>query len=139
MAVSPLAELIMTKRITITLVAGALGLLAISATSFAQKSPPNSATVPAESSPAATAPKVAPAPSASGTEMAPDSAAACKGLEERPCRMNAVCTWIIPTEATKDGQIPPAYCRKLGPMKKKKAGAATPSTSGSPADATPKD
>ena len=129
----------MTRRITITLVAGALGLLAISATSFAQESPPNSATVPDESSPAATAPKAAPVPPASGTEMAPDSAAACKGLEERPCRMNAVCTWIIPTEATKDGQVPPAYCRKLGPIKKKKAGAATPSTPGSPADATPKD
>ena len=129
----------MTQRITITLVAGALVLFAIFATSFAQEPPPNSATVPAESTPAGTAPKSAPAPAAGGPEIAPDTATVCKGLEERPCRMNGVCTWIIPTEATKDGQVPPAYCRKLGPTKKKKAEAPTPSTPASPADAAPKD
>ena len=132
----------MIKRITVTFAASALGLLAISATSFAQESPANAATVPAESSPAETAPKTGAAPDASGPDMAPDSAAACKGLAERPCRMNRVCTWIIPTEANKDGQVPPAYCRKLGPTKKKseKPEAATPSSPASPpVEATPKE
>ena len=131
----------MTKKIPAGFAASALGLLAISATSFAQEPPQNSPTVPAETSPAATAPNPAPAPDANGPNAAPAGAAACKGLAERPCRTNGVCTWIIPTEANKDGQIPPAYCRKLGPTKKKseKLEAPPSNSTAPPVDAAPKE
>jgi len=43
----------------------------------------------------------------------------CKGLAERPCRKNQICTWIIPKQANKSGQVRPAYCRRLGPTKAK--------------------
>ena len=129
----------MTKKISAGFAASALGLLAISATSFAQEPPQNSVTP--ENSPAASAPNPAPAPDANGPNAAPAGAAACKGLAERPCRTNVVCTWIIPTEANKDGQIPPAYCRKLGPTKKKseKLEASPSSSTAPPVDAAPKE
>ena len=127
----------MTKKISAGFAASALGLLAISATSFAQEPPQNSATP--ENSTAA--PNPAPAPDASGPNAAPVGAATCKGQAERPCRMNVVCTWIIPKEANKDGQIPPAYCRKLGPTKKKseKLEAPPSSSTAPPVDAAPKE
>jgi hypothetical protein len=45
--------------------------------------------------------------------------AECKGLVEKACRTNKICTWIIPTETDKSGAVRPPYCRKLGPTKKR--------------------
>jgi hypothetical protein len=58
-------------------------------------------------------------------------AAVCKGLAELPCRKNKGCTWIIPKEADKTGQMPEAYCRKLGATKAKAKNTA-PSAAPSP-------
>lgn len=69
-----------------------------------------------------------------------DNALLCKGLEELPCRKNKVCTWIIPKEANKAGEVPSPYCRKLGPVKKKPPGPGSgePPPTPPPVDAPPK-
>lgn len=114
------------KRIPLCAAAGgALFLLASSAITVAQEPPADATTPPVETSPAPASPQnEAAAPSDSKTANTPGSE--CKGLAEKPCRKNRVCTWIIPKEPNKSGQVPPAYCRKLGP--KKKDAAAAPNT-----------
>jgi hypothetical protein len=61
----------------------------------------------------------------------------CKGLAELPCRKNKVCTWIIPKEVDKTGKVRSAYCRKLGPTKKKVEKTGAGKATGLPAPATP--
>ena len=104
------------KRIPLCAAAGgALFLLASSAITVAQEPPADATTPPVETSPAPASPQnEAAAPSDSKTANTPGSE--CKGLAEKPCRKNRVCTWIIPKEPNKSGQVPPAHCRKLGPL-----------------------
>jgi hypothetical protein len=118
--------------------AGVLALLVSFTLAEAQQSPPAPATPADENPSAASAPKGEPAPgdatvdSGVDTKKAPDEknvAATCKGLEEHPCRKNKACTWIIPKEADKTGQMPAAYCRKLGATKAKAKNTAPPAAS----------
>jgi hypothetical protein len=118
---------------------GALALLASAVITVAQQPPSDSVETPAEKSPAVAAPQneaTAPGEAPSAKKETED----CKGLAERPCRKNQICTWIIPKEANKSGQMPPAYCRKLGTTKRKANDAAAapapaekaPPTAGAP-------
>lgn len=106
---------------------GAL-LLLTSCTVTVARQPPSDATIPpAEASPAPASPQneaVSPTDATSVDKPASE----CKGLAEKPCRKNKACTWIIPKEANKSGQVPPAYCRKLGPTKAKAKNAEAPAT-----------
>ena len=79
--------------------ASVLVLLACSTVPETQQ--PVAEMAPAESAPAA-APKNGAAPPA--INNAPTTSE-CKGLEEKPCRKNRECVWIIPKEADKSGQI----------------------------------
>lgn len=107
--------------------AGVFALLA-SATIAGAQQPPASSTAAPEGSSAAVPKNDAAPPADTAVKSDGDTKApsACKGLAERPCRKNETCTWIIPKEADKTGQVPPAYCRKLGPTKAKAKNTAAP-------------
>ena len=96
----------------------AVGILALFSAAVAAQEPSN-APIPPEvnSAPTAASEKEAQPPGAASNDQT--TASECKGLEEKPCRRNKVCTWIVPKEPNKTGEIPPAYCRKLGLTKKK--------------------
>ena len=107
-------------------IASVLLLLACSTVPEAQQ--PVAEMAPTESAPVA-APKNGAAPPA--INNAPTTSE-CKGLEEKPCRKNRECVWIIPKEADKSGQIiPAAYCRKHGGAKANAKDSAPP-TAASP-------
>jgi hypothetical protein len=93
---------------------GALFLLTSCSVSVAQQQP-SDATIP-PAAPASPQNEAVPLTDATSVDK---PASECKGLAEKPCRKNKACTWIIPKEANKSGQVPPAYCRKLGPTKAK--------------------
>jgi hypothetical protein len=97
---------------------GALFLLTSCTVSVAQQQPSDATIPPAEASPAPASPQNEAVPLTDATSV-DKPASECKGLAEKPCRQNKACTWIIPKEANKSGQVPPAYCRKLGPTKAK--------------------
>ena len=105
--------------------ASVLVLLACSTVPEAQQ--PAAEMAPAESAPAA-APKNGAAPPAINNVP---TTSECKGLEEKPCRKNRECVWIIPKEADKGGQIRAAYCRKHGGAKANAKDSAPP-TAASP-------
>jgi hypothetical protein len=106
---------------------GALLLLTSCTVTVAQQ-PPSDATIPpAEASPAPASPQNEAVPPTDVTTI-DKPASECKGLAEKPCRKNKACTWIIPKEANKSGQMPPAYCRKLGPTKAKAKNTDVPAT-----------
>ena len=102
-----------------------LCLLASATIAVSQEPPADGTTPPAEGSPAPPQGEVAPPADVKATDK---PASECKGLEEKPCRKNKVCTWIIPKEANKRGEVPPAYCRKLGSTKAKANNADAPTS-----------
>ena len=108
-------------RNSYTAVAAAVGTLALfSVPTAAQEAPSEAPPAPSQE---------APAPDAAAKSLEePKAASECKGLEEKPCRKNKLCTWIIPKDPNKSGEVPPAYCRKLGPTRKKAKDAAPPPT-----------
>ena len=105
-----------------------LGVLACPSLAVAQQTAPPPATS-TEQNPSATAVPKNDAPPAQSAADTPDNKkppSECKGLAEHPCRKNKACTWIIPKVADKTGQVPPAYCRKLGTTKAKLKNTAPP-------------
>ena len=102
-----------------------LCLLASATIAVSQEPPADATTPPAGVSPAAPQDEVTPPADVKATDK---PASECKGLEEKPCRKNKVCTWIIPKEANKRGEVPPAYCRKLGSTKAKANNADAPAS-----------
>ena len=106
-------------RLACTLLAS--GTLALFSAPIAAQEPSNTPTAPpVNSAPSAGSEKEAQPPGAASTKTDDQTTTSeCKGLEEKPCRTNKVCTWIIPKEPNKTGEVPPAYCRKLGPTKKR--------------------
>jgi hypothetical protein len=137
-----------TRSIYIRAAAAALALFASPAVAGAQQPPPASVTTPAENSPPAAGPKTDAPPqsdatvkSGSGAENKADKKLpwACKGLVQLACRKNKACTWIIPKEADKTGQVRSAYCHKLGTTTKKEKKSAAGKVTGitSPAPPSP--
>lgn len=61
----------------------------------------------------------------------------CKGLEEKPCRKNNNCYWIIPSEPDKSGNVKPPYCHKRGQTKKKATDSNTPQGTAAPEQTAP--
>ena len=118
----------------------ALFLVASPTITVAQQPPADATTPPADGSPGPAAPHNDAARPATKATDEQNAASECKGLAEMPCRKNKICTWIIPKEPNKAGEVPPAYCRKLGPTKKKANDAAAPNagptTQGPPAPNT---
>jgi hypothetical protein len=107
---------------------GALVLLTSFTLALAQDAPPVAPPAPAEDSTAPPQPDAAAPPQASPAPASTDPAG-CKGLEEKPCRKNKACVWIIPKEPDKAGNVKPPYCHKHGSTKKKPkttGGAAAP-------------
>ena len=109
-----------------TAAVSALFLIASPAITVAQQPPADATTPPADGTPAPAAPHNEAAPATTKTSDEQNAASECKGLAEMPCRKNKICTWIIPKEPNKAGEVPPAYCRKLGPTKKKAKDATAP-------------
>lgn len=105
----------------------ALFVLTSCSITVAQQPPSDPTIPPAEASPAPASPQNEAVPPTDATTV-DKPASECKGLAEKPCRKNKVCTWIIPKEANKSGQVPPAYCRKLGSTKAKAKNADAPAT-----------
>jgi hypothetical protein len=111
---------------------GALALFVSSAIATAQEPPADTPPAPADDSMAPAAPNGADTPQAAPAPSSTDPSG-CKGLEEKPCRKNKVCTWIIPKDPDKAGNVKPPYCRKLGRTKKKKTtGDASPESAAQP-------
>jgi hypothetical protein len=100
--------------------------LVVSPTFVSAQEPPTAAPAPAaDDSAKPVAPEATetaqPNPAAKGTDPS-----GCTGLEEKPCRKNNNCYWIIPKEPDKSGNVKPPYCHKRGHTKKKATDAATP-------------
>ena len=119
------------KRLPARFVSVGVLFLLTSCTVTVAQQPPSDATIPpAEASPSPASPQNEAAPPTDATVDKP--ALECKGLAEKPSRKNKICTWIIPKEANKSGQVPPAYCRKLGATKAKAKNADAPAAPAAP-------
>jgi hypothetical protein len=118
------------KRLPARFVSVGARFLLTSCTVTVAQQPSDATTPPAEASPAPASVQNEAVPP---TDTVDKPAFECKGLAEKRCRNNKICTWIIPRDANKRGQVPPAYCRKLGPTKAKAKNAGAPATAGASA------
>lgn len=138
-------ELSRGASVLLTSIAFSLFAASAMADPAATTTAPAKAVAPAATAAPAAKPAPAPATSAAATTApAPKKVAAvspCKGLDEKSCSGNKICSWIVPKDPNdKTGKVQAPYCRKVASAKKpataKPAAAATGTTAPAPKTTT---